>query len=173
MEIGLSLGSNLGDRLRNLREAARRIASLPGVRLVAVAPVYETDPVGAQPQFADLKYLNTVLIVDAKDVAPVADAIHQIETDLGRQRSADRNAPRTIDIDVLYAGDLRRADGKLDLPHPRWSQRRFVVQPLSDVRPALRLPCSDRSVAEQLHALPIAEAVVRVADAWLDLGGEF
>ena len=169
MEIGLSLGSNLGDRLRNLREAARRIIALPGVSLTAVAPVYETDPVGAQPQYAHLKYLNTVLIVEApEDVAVFAEAIHQIETDLGRQRSADRNAPRTMDIDILYAGELRCANGTLDLPHPRWAQRRFVVQPLADVRPGLRLPGWDHTVAEQLRALPPGETIVRFADPWTE-----
>lgn len=169
METGLSLGSNLGDRLRTLRDAARRIALLPGVRIVAAAPVYETSPVGVQPRYAHLNYLNTVLIVDApEDVAALADALHQIEYDLGRRRSADRNAPRTLDIDVLYAGALQRADGRLDLPHPRWAQRRFVVQPLADVRPALRLPGSDRTVAEHLQAMPAAETVVRFAEDWLD-----
>jgi 2-amino-4-hydroxy-6-hydroxymethyldihydropteridine diphosphokinase len=157
----------VGDRLDHLRRAARRIAALPGVRIVAVAPVYETEPVGARPEYAGLSFLNTVLILDALDALDaLSDAIHRIEADLGRRREADRNAPRTIDIDVLYAGDTCRADGKLDLPHPRWAERRFVVQPLADVRPDLVLPGANRTVAEQLAGLVDDKKVVCFAAEW-------
>jgi 2-amino-4-hydroxy-6-hydroxymethyldihydropteridine diphosphokinase len=172
MEIGLSLGSNLGDRLENLREAARRIAALPEVHLMAVAPVYQTEPVDAQPEYRHLRYLNTVLVIDGpSDLDTFSGAIHRIEDELGRQRGPDRNAPRTIDIDVLYAGNTRRADGKLDLPHPRWAQRRFVVQPLADVRPGLRLPGCDGTIAEQLSQLPDRRDVQLFTAQWLSPTG--
>lgn len=167
MEIGLSLGSNLGDRLATLREAARRIGCLPGLRILAAAPIYETDPVDARPAYAHLRYLNTVLIVEAPgnpSLPDLARRLHQIETDLGRVRLPDRNAPRTLDIDMLYAGSIQRADGILDLPHPRWAARRFVVQPLADVRPALVLPGETRSVAAILAALPPA-GIARVRES--------
>lgn len=168
MEIGLSLGSNLGDRLENLRRAAQRILALPGVRMIAAAPVYQTEPVGARSEYRHLTYLNTVLIVEASDSPDdFSRRVHEIETDLGRRRTADRNAPRVIDIDLLYAGDTRRADGVLDLPHPRWAERRFVVQPLADVRPTLRLPGCKRTVAEQLAHLPAMPGVEPFADPWL------
>ena len=155
MEIGLSLGSNLDHRLDNLREATNRIDALPETRLLDKAAVYETAPVGVKPEYASLLYLNTVIIVEsAMDLTAFSDAIHQIETDMGRVRSEDRNAPRVIDIDVLYAGTIQRKDGILDLPHPRWDQRRFVVQPLADVRPFLRLPGESRQVSEILKGLP-------------------
>jgi len=73
---------------------------------------------------------------------------------MGRIRTEDRNAPRVIDIDILYAGSVKRTDGNLDLPHPRWAQRRFVVQPLADVRPFLRLPGETRTVSDILKTLP-------------------
>lgn len=169
VEIGLSLGSNLGDRLATLREAAARLTTLPGVRLLATAPVYETEPVGAKPVYAHLAYLNTVLIVDApSDLDAFSNAVHAIEDALGRVRCEDRNAPRAIDIDILYAGRETRADGVLDLPHPRWAERRFVLQPLADVRPDLIIPGNHRSVREVLAALPKGEAVTRVSDRWLD-----
>jgi 2-amino-4-hydroxy-6-hydroxymethyldihydropteridine diphosphokinase len=168
MEIGLSLGSNLGDRLAYLRVAAQRIAALPGLRIVAAAPVYETEPVGARSSYAHLKYLNTVLIVDApEDVDALSAALHRIEDDLGRLREEDRNAPRTIDIDVLYAADRARRDGVLELPHPRWAQRRFVVQPLADVRPELILPGATLTVGEHLARLAEGETVSLFATAWL------
>ena len=160
MEIGLSLGSNLGDRLGNLREAARSISLLPHTRIIAEAPIYETEPVGVRPEFAHLAYLNTVIIIESDmELTALSDALHAIESDLGRVRGEDRNAPRPIDVDVLYAGTITRADGILDLPHPRWAQRRFVVQPLADVRPNLRLPGEKRSVADILANLSTLETV--------------
>ena len=168
MEIGLSLGSNLGDRLANLRRAAARVAALSGVRVLDAAPIYETEPVGARPEYAHLKYLNTVLIIDAPtDLDALSRAVHAIENDLGRVRTDDRNAPRTIDIDILFAGNVARADGILDLPHPRWAQRRFVVQPLADVRPDLTISGTHLTVSAILAALPPGEAVRKIADDWL------
>lgn len=171
MEIGLSLGSNLGDRIATFREAAVRLAKLPGLTLRAAAPVYETDPVDARPEYAHLKFLNTVLIAETTDDAlPLPELgrrLHEIEEELGRIRQADRNAPRTLDIDVLFAGSLTQSDGILDLPHPRWATRRFVVQPLADVRPGLVLPGETRTVADLLAGLPPA-GIKRVFDAhWL------
>lgn len=155
MEIGLSLGSNLDHRLHNLREATNRIDALPGVRLLDKAPIYETEPVGVKEEYASLQYLNTVIIIESDmELSALSDAIHKIEADMGRVRTEDRNAPRVIDIDILYAGNMEQADGILDLPHPRWAQRRFVVQPLADVRPFLRLPGESRQVSEILKTLP-------------------
>lgn len=159
MEVGLSLGSNLGNRLANLRKAVDLIARLPGIRVAALAPLYETDPVDARPAYAHLRYLNTVVILEIQarsDLHALSKRLHAIEDELGRERSDDRNAPRTLDIDILYAGSVERLDGILDLPHPRWAQRRFVVQPLADVRPHLRLPGETRSVAAILADLPSA-----------------
>jgi 2-amino-4-hydroxy-6-hydroxymethyldihydropteridine diphosphokinase len=167
VEVGLSLGSNLGDRLANLRAARARIAALPGVRIAAAAPVYETEPVGVKPEHRHLSFLNTVLVLDAN--LPVEDlhlALAAIESDLGRVREGDRYAPRRIDIDVLYGGPAVRPDAELTLPHPRWSARRFVVQPLADVRPDLVLPGAAASVREVLASLPPAESVALFATDW-------
>lgn len=168
MEIGLSLGSNLNHRLENLREATNRVEALSGTRIVAKAPVYETEPVGVKQEYATLHYLNTVVIIETDmALADLSNAIHQIEADMGRIRTEDRHAPRAIDIDVLYAGELERADGILDLPHPRWAQRRFVVQPLADVRPHLRLPGDSRQISEVLKSLPTATVTLyRAKHQW-------
>lgn len=166
-ECALSLGSCLGDRLAHLRAARRAIAAIPGVRERAASPVYETEPVGVKPEFAELAYLNAVLIVEtALDADALRAALAEIESAAGRVRSDDKYAPRTLDIDILYFGDQQRASPTLTLPHPRWAERRFVVQPLADVRPDLMLPGSAVSVAQRLAELPAAPAVRLVFRQW-------
>jgi 2-amino-4-hydroxy-6-hydroxymethyldihydropteridine diphosphokinase len=167
MELALSLGSNLGDRLAYLRAARDRIAALSGVRLLAQAPVYETEPVGVKPEHAHLTYLNTVLIVQTdRPVPEVHRELARIETELGRIRGDDRFAPRTIDIDLLYADDQVHQTNQLTLPHPRWAQRRFVLQPLCDLRPDHILPGTTRPLREHLAALPSGEALMRLVRDW-------
>lgn len=167
MEAGLSLGSNVGDRLERLRAARDRIAALPGVRLVAQAPLYETEPVGVKPEHKHLLFLNTVLIVEtSRTLDDLQAALSAIEKDLGRVRGEDRFAPRLIDVDILYCGDHVSETDRLTLPHPRWSKRRFVVQPLADVRPDLRLPGFTKSVREILASLPPGEEVASFAIDW-------
>ena len=167
MEIGFSIGSNLGDRLANLRAARQRMVALSGVRLLASAPIYETEPVGVQPEFRHLAFLNTVLIMTGK-LAPAEWRCYtvQIEADLGRIRTADRFAPRPIDIDLLFAGDLCLDDNGLIIPHPRWTQRRFVLQPLADVRPDLILPGATQTVSQILATLPFGEQVRKLYAVW-------
>lgn len=166
-EVGLSLGSNLGDRLANLRAARARLAVWPGVRLVASAPIYETEPVGVKPEYHHLAFLNTVLIVTG-DFPPTVwrRLTAQIEDDLGRVRSDDKFAPRTLDIDVLYVGDLCCDDDGVIIPHPRWAERRFVLQPLADVRPDLVLPGAKQTVFQTLENLPVGETVNKFCAAW-------
>lgn len=166
MEIGLSLGSNLGDRVAHMREARDRMASRPDVRLLAQSPLYETEPVGVSDAYRDLKFLNAVLIVEsARSPSEWLSFLHELEYDMGRERQGDRNAPRPIDVDILYAGDQCIDGGGLVVPHPRWAQRRFVVQPLADVRPDLILPGAGRSVRDILSRL-VGEDVTLFASDW-------
>ncbi len=167
MEFGISIGSNLGDRLAHLRAARTRIVALPDMRLTACSPLYETEPVDVGPVYRDQAFLNAVLIVEsAQTPEAFAAALHAIEDALGRVRGADRNAPRPIDLDVLYAGDRTSADATLTLPHPRWAERRFVVQPLADVRPDLRLPGVSGTVREILLTLPARPEVLLFTRSW-------
>ena len=167
MEYGISLGSNLGDRLAHLRRARERVAALPGVRLRASSPVYETEPVDVADVHRDKAYLNAVLIVTAAGgPEALAAALHTIESALGRVRVADRNAPRPIDLDLVYAVGTTRATRDLTLPHPRWHERRFVVQPLADVRPDLVLPGQTATVAAILAALPPTPSATLFAGEW-------
>jgi 2-amino-4-hydroxy-6-hydroxymethyldihydropteridine diphosphokinase len=155
MECGLSLGTNLGDRLGNMAGAAERLAALAGMRVTARSHIYETEPVEVKAIYREMAYLNAVVVVEWQgDLSALSAAVHGVEAVMGRVRGEDRNAPRPIDIDILYADDVMLDDDDLTLPHPRWSERRFVVQPLADVRPSLCIPGQNRTVAAILAALP-------------------
>ena len=135
--VVLALGSNLGDRQDILQGAVNAIVGLPGVRVTAVSPVYETVPVGgpAQPD-----YLNAVVLADATVPARgLLDALHEIEAAFDRVRLV-RWGPRTLDIDVITFGAERSDDPELTLPHPRAFERAFVLAPWLDVDPAAALP---------------------------------
>jgi 2-amino-4-hydroxy-6-hydroxymethyldihydropteridine diphosphokinase len=130
--VFLGLGSNQGDRWKLVREA---VASLPDV--VAVSPVYETDPVGGPEQGA---YLNLVVELDT-DRSPreLLELCRRLESDAQRVR-AERWGPRTLDVDVLLVGDLTVDEPDLQVPHPRMYDRRFVLAPLRDLAPDLVTP---------------------------------
>lgn len=165
MEYGLSLGSNTGDRAVWLDQAARRIGGLPDVRVLALSSLYETEPVGVRPEYRDCAFLNAVLIVETAAAPPIlAGHCHAIEAALGRVRVVDRYAPRAIDIDLIYAGATEIKTDDLILPHPRWAERRFVVQPLAEVRPELVLPGQHETVAAILTRLPPRPAAARWGD---------
>ncbi|MDD5704720.1 MAG: 2-amino-4-hydroxy-6-hydroxymethyldihydropteridine diphosphokinase [Kiritimatiellae bacterium] len=167
MEAILSLGSNLGDRRDNLVAACAALAQLPGTRLLASAPIYETDPVDVPAAFRDAAYLNTVIVLEtALTPDALSEAAHTIEKRLGRVRGAERNAPRTLDIDLIACGPTVSDRPELRLPHPRALQRRFVVQPLADVRPDLVLPGATHTVREILASLPRVPAVRLAACQW-------
>ena len=125
----LGLGSNVGDRERHLADA---VESLAGV--VAVSPVYETDPVGGPAQDP---FLNLVVEL-ATSLTPrqLLGVAHRLESAAGRVR-AERWGPRTLDVDVLLVGDLCVDEPDLVVPHPRMWQRRFVLAPLADLAPEL------------------------------------
>lgn len=167
MEVGLSLGSNLGDRLQNLRQAKKRIIALRGVSFAAQSPVYETEPVDVSPADRNMFFLNAVLVIKVLIRVPeMLAGFKQIETELGRLAETRPNAPRPIDIDIIYAGNLRISQNGIAVPHPRWCGRDFVVQPLNDVRPDLIVPGQNRTVAEVLSSLSDGHKVKLFAKKW-------
>ena len=129
MRAFLSIGSNLGDRRRYLRHA---VETLPDV--VAVSPVYETDPVGGPPQDP---FLNLVVELDT-DLSPnrLLGLCHRIEASADRARDV-RWGPRTLDLDIIWIDGVTMDDPNLTIPHPRWKERRFVLAPLRDLAPDL------------------------------------
>src|SRR3954454_5671282 len=135
----LSLGSNLGERMENIQGAVRALADTPDVWVTGVSPIYETEPVDA-PEGSDL-FLNAVVLADTTLAASrLLDRALAIEDAFDRERSDVRNAPRTLDVDLIVVGDRRSAEESLRLPHPRVSERAFVMRPWLDVDPDAELP---------------------------------
>lgn len=154
MRCGVALGSNIGDRLAHLQAAQTALAQLhTGSNASLVSPVYETEPVDCEPGTAP--YLNAVIEI-GYDGGPLElfRTLQQIERNLGRPAEHGHNTPRTIDLDLLYAGDFTQESAELTLPHPRLHTRRFVLQPLADIRSELVLPGMQKTVSELLAGLP-------------------
>ena len=161
----LALGSNLGNRLAHLKQARDRLRGLSADGLLQ-APIYQTAPVACPDGSPD--FYNTVVEIrfEGSPQELLAAAL-ALELELGRDRSAGPNAPRTIDIDLLYFGDETISAADLELPHPRLTDRRFVLQPLADIRPDLMLPGDHVTIAEHLAHLDTDEpALVLVQAAW-------
>ncbi len=155
--IYLGLGSNVGNRERNLRAAIERLAA-PDLRILRASPVYETEPVDYTEQGW---FLNQVLEAET-GLFPMQllARTSRIERELGRVRTVAKG-PRTIDIDILLYGRAVVRSAKLEIPHPRMVERRFVLAPLADLAPDLRHPVTRQTVAEMLNAAP-AQAIRRV-----------
>jgi len=134
-EAVIGLGSNLGRRLAHLRAAVAGLRRLG--RVVAVSALYETAPVGGPPQGP---YLNAVAVLATdRSSREVLDGLLEIERSQGRRR-AGRWGPRTLDLDLLLHGDRVVSEPGLEVPHPLMAGRRFVLEPLLEVRPDATLP---------------------------------
>jgi 2-amino-4-hydroxy-6-hydroxymethyldihydropteridine diphosphokinase len=166
MRTGVALGSNLGDRLGNLCAARKAILGLSNVKPpILSSAIYETDPVDCEPG-AD-KFLNAVVEFDYEGgPASLLEELIRIEEALGRKRAHPKNVSRTIDIDLLYCADYNIEDERLQLPHLRMHLRKFVLQPLADIRPDLVLPGQTQTVDELLAKLEDSGEVVRLMDGW-------
>jgi 2-amino-4-hydroxy-6-hydroxymethyldihydropteridine diphosphokinase len=129
----LGLGSNLGDRRARLRRGVELLAAYGD--LVAVSPLYETDPVGGPPDQSP--YLNVVVeLLTTATARQLLERCAQLESDADRRRTV-RFGPRTLDADVLLVGNERVEEPDLVVPHPRMRERRFVLAPLADLAPEL------------------------------------
>ena len=165
MKAGISIGSNLGNRLENLSHACDFLCELSADGKAVAASVYETEPVGCAP--GTPKFLNTVVEIEMN--MPPLDLLEQcqqFEETLGRPRKHDRNAPRTIDLDLLYCGNTIMKDPVLTLPHPHMHERRFVLQPLAEIRPDLVVPGNGKTVAQLLAAMGDSQPVKLAAKGW-------
>jgi 2-amino-4-hydroxy-6-hydroxymethyldihydropteridine diphosphokinase len=167
--IYLSLGSNMGDRVRNIARAVEALAA-HGVRVVRQSLLYETEPVDMQSKSW---FLNCVIEVET-DLAPqpLMQALLEIERSLGRNRAIAPNQAgasrspkesRTIDIDILFFGATIVSMPDLEIPHPRMSDRRFVLVPFAEIAPDARHPILKKTIAELLLATSDRSQVRRKA----------
>jgi 2-amino-4-hydroxy-6-hydroxymethyldihydropteridine diphosphokinase len=165
MRAGVALGSNLGERLANLRNARKEISAMNGaLPPLRCSAIYETEPVDCEKGAA--KFFNAV--VEFGYAGPPEELrrdLAGIERVLGRPATHERNVSRPIDLDLLYLGELIVETAELHLPHPRIVDREFVLRPLAEIRPDLVLPKQTESVSTLLLRLP-ASGVVRLELEW-------
>jgi 2-amino-4-hydroxy-6-hydroxymethyldihydropteridine diphosphokinase len=148
-KVYLGLGSNIGEREEMIAAALRQLAG-PGLQLLRVSSLYETEPIGLREQ---RWFLNQVAEFRT-ELFPVQllHRIKRIEQELGRVKTV-RNGPRTIDIDILLYGSAIVKTRELEIPHPRFRERRFTLAPLAELNPGLRDPVTRKTVAQMLAAL--------------------
>ncbi|UAL29385.1 2-amino-4-hydroxy-6-hydroxymethyldihydropteridine diphosphokinase [Nocardioides rotundus] len=149
--VVISLGSNLGDRFASLQGAVQALADTPDVWVTAVSAVYETEPVDS-PADAE-SYYNAVVLMDTTLPAHrLMDRALAIEDAYERERTELRNAPRTLDVDLIVVGDRRSDLDSLQLPHPRAAGRAFVLKPWHDLEPDAVFP-GEGPIADLLEGL--------------------
>ena len=148
-EAGIGLGSNIGDKAGNIREAVRRLCADGRVRLTALSPIYRTPPWG--PVRQDFFANACALVRTAMEPLDLLDLAKSIEAEMGREQTV-RWGPRLIDIDILFHGHHTLAGGRLTLPHPELFNRAFVLVPLAEIAPELQI--GGRSVRAAARATP-------------------
>jgi 2-amino-4-hydroxy-6-hydroxymethyldihydropteridine diphosphokinase len=162
MRCGIALGSNIENRVTNIRAGCEQSRLLNEVGPpIRTSSIYETAPVDCEP--GTMPFLNAVMEINFTG-PPVAllDRLLEIEKAMGRPSKGSRNSPRIIDLDVLYAGNLVLNDPEIIIPHPRMNRRRFVLTPLAEISPDLVLPGQTRSVRSILENLDDPGQVMRL-----------
>lgn len=149
--VYIGLGSNLAEPVQQLGAALAALDRLPDCRLATVSSLYASDPLGPPDQ---PRYVNAVAALDCA-LAPLQllDALQGIEREQGRVRKAERWGPRTLDLDILLFGDLQLDEERLSVPHYHMHARAFVLYPLAEIAPDLRLP-DGRPLQALLDACP-------------------
>jgi 2-amino-4-hydroxy-6-hydroxymethyldihydropteridine diphosphokinase len=160
MDCYIALGSNLGDRKAHL-EAALGGLGLAGLTPSAVSSVWETEPIGTT--FPRWFWNMVVLTRTDREPLVLLDTLMAIEIRNGRRRGQP-NAPRTLDLDLLLLGDVVVDEERLRLPHPRMWGRRFVLEPLAEIAPAIRNPSTGRTVQQESKRVTNSGRVLKLGD---------
>lgn len=149
--VFLSVGANLGDRLRNCCRGIEALCSDASVRLVQRAPFYETEPVDFKKQ---AWFFNTAIkIVTSLSPIELLNRIAVIQSEMGRKQGGIRFGPRSLDLDLIFYQDCILSADRLTLPHPRMHKRRFVLQPICDIDPTVVHPTLGKDVKTLLNQL--------------------
>lgn len=156
----IALGSNLGDRELNLLRAVAEIGRLPECRVTALSSFYETTPVGNVKQ--DAFYNAALKLLTGLPPHTLLTHLLRIETDCFQRIRTVLNGPRRMDLDLLFYGTEIISEKDLVVPHPRIDERRFVLQPLSEIAPELVHPLSGITIAKLLKVLQSDEKVVKL-----------
>ncbi|MFZ0321478.1 MAG: 2-amino-4-hydroxy-6-hydroxymethyldihydropteridine diphosphokinase [Candidatus Sulfotelmatobacter sp.] len=156
----LSLGSNIGTREENLREARERLAKIG--RVTRTSSFYETEPV----EFTEQPWFFNCAVGLETDQTPqrLMRSILKIEEEMGRRR-IQKKGPRTIDIDILLFGDSILDSEQVVIPHPAMHERRFVLEPLAEIAPEVRHPVMNKTILELRDALPPGQTVRKLNQA--------
>lgn len=160
-EIFIALGSNIGDRQRNLLQAIAEIGKLPGTKITSLSSFYDTEPVGGPIQE---NFINAVIRI-CSDIPPLEllNQLLQIENTVFNRKRDGHWGPRNIDLDLLFYGnEIINEPPVLLLPHPRIAERKFVLAPLADIAPDFVHPVCGVTINELLKTLPAANMVTRI-----------
>jgi 2-amino-4-hydroxy-6-hydroxymethyldihydropteridine diphosphokinase len=154
--VYLGFGSNIGDREANIQRALDQL-QIDDLRLLRVSSLYETEPMG----FHDQPWFLNQVAEFVTELLPLQllQRIQAVEKMLGRKREI-ANGPRTIDIDILLFGDVIMKTAELTIPHPRYRERRFVLEPLLEIGPTLKDPETGQTLSAMMAAIP-GQAVQR------------
>ena len=161
--VGIALGANLGDRLAQMKKACTLLAQLsPAGSKLLQAPIYHSEPLDCPDNSPD--FYNTVIEISYGGTPlELLTQTQLIEKHLGRPAIHGHHTPRLIDLDILYFGNETLQTEKLTLPHPRMTERSFVLQPLAHMRPDLILPHDHLTVADHWRQLDSVEPALRIA----------
>ena len=150
--VYLGLGSNVGDREGYLRRAVSALSHLEACGIRSLSSIYETEPWGNRQQGL---FLNQVVAMDATlNPATLLEHCQAIERSLGRRSGGKRWGPRTVDIDMLLFGEEIVKNDVLQIPHPRLAERQFVLVPLHEIAPEIRVPGLEETVENLLRSCP-------------------
>ncbi len=161
-EVYIGLGSNLGDRLENIKNALSQLTLLPKTALIGISSVYESDPKYKEDQG---KFFNAVAEVKTElDPILLLMKLKNIEEQLGRNFNTERNGPRVIDLDIEFYDDLVMSTDNLEIPHPRLYERLFVLKPMVQLDKNYKCSKTGKTVYALLHECMDSSKVEKVVD---------